>query len=242
MNILQLQLRYKGSTIFERALPPTIGDTFVLETAGKYCEDDISAEVVSSLPSTYQAVEYLESTGTQYINSGISLNDKDFVISCDFEQSQYSTYYEQALFSIWTSYYNYWNCFILNNGITVYTEGHHQITNSIIIGDRRKLTLVRDGSNWVLSYKYQKIEWSYTPTRINPTTLKIFTRGDTPNQSLSDTHTKMYGLEIEIEGNKEADFIPCYRKADHKPGMYDLVTNTFFTNQGTGEFVLGPDV
>lgn len=38
------------------------------------------------------------------------------------------------------------------------------------------------------------------------------------------------------------DFIPCYRKADNEPGMYDLVTKQFFVNQGTGEFIVGPDV
>lgn len=37
------------------------------------------------------------------------------------------------------------------------------------------------------------------------------------------------------------DFIPCYRKSDRKPGMYDTVTKQFFTNSGTGEFILGPE-
>lgn len=30
--------------------------------------------------------------------------------------------------------------------------------------------------------------------------------------------------------------IPSVRNSDNKPGMYDLVTNTFFTNEGEGEF------
>lgn len=34
-------------------------------------------------------------------------------------------------------------------------------------------------------------------------------------------------------------FVPCYRKSDNKPGMYDLVTDSFFTNRGTGEFDYG---
>ena len=32
------------------------------------------------------------------------------------------------------------------------------------------------------------------------------------------------------------DYIPVIRNSDNKPGMYDRVTKTFFTNQGTGEF------
>ena len=32
---------------------------------------------------------------------------------------------------------------------------------------------------------------------------------------------------------------PCVRIADNKPGMYDFISRTFFTNQGTGEFLTG---
>ena len=194
------------------------------------------------LPSEYQEVKYLESTGAQYIDSGISLNDKDFAISCDFEQTQYFSSTEQALFSIWTSQYNYWNCFIYAKSIRVYTAAHHVISDAITTGERRKVTVERNSSSWKLNYKNQSIQWSYTPTSINPTTLKIFTRGDTPSQYSSNTHIKMYALIIKIEGNEEANFIPCYRKSDRKPGMYDLVTKTFFTNAGTGEFIVGADV
>ena len=41
---------------------------------------------------------------------------------------------------------------------------------------------------------------------------------------------------------KVADLVPCYRKSDNKPGMYDLVNNVFYTNQGGGDFTVGPDV
>ena len=43
-------------------------------------------------------------------------------------------------------------------------------------------------------------------------------------------------------GKLIGDFIPCYRKSDSEPGMYDFVTNTFFTNAGTGTIGVGPDV
>ena len=34
-------------------------------------------------------------------------------------------------------------------------------------------------------------------------------------------------------------FIPCYRNSDNKVGLYDIVNNVFYTNQGTGEFLYG---
>jgi hypothetical protein len=35
---------------------------------------------------------------------------------------------------------------------------------------------------------------------------------------------------------------PCYRKADNIPGWYDTRNDTFYTNEGTGTFVVGPNV
>ena len=58
----------------------------------------------------------------------------------------------------------------------------------------------------------------------------------------SNTHAKMYSLKVGVKKREEAYFIPCYRKSDSEPGMYDLVSKMFFTNAGTGEFLVGPDV
>ena len=52
----------------------------------------------------------------------------------------------------------------------------------------------------------------------------------------------IYSYAIWDDGMPVRDYVPCYRKADREPGMYDLVSGTFFTNAGTGEFIVGPDV
>lgn len=44
------------------------------------------------------------------------------------------------------------------------------------------------------------------------------------------------------DGNLLRDMIPCYRKSDNAIGMFDLVSQTFFTNAGTGVFTVGEDV
>lgn len=38
------------------------------------------------------------------------------------------------------------------------------------------------------------------------------------------------------------DGVPCYRKSDHKTGLYDLVGQAFVPNSGTEEFILGQNV
>ena len=50
-------------------------------------------------------------------------------------------------------------------------------------------------------------------------------------------YTKLYDEDVLIR-----DLVPCYRKADDKPGMYDLVNDVFYVNAGTGEFSVGGDI
>lgn len=48
---------------------------------------------------------------------------------------------------------------------------------------------------------------------------------------------RMYSAIITKGNDIVADFIPCLRKSDGKVGMYDKITQQFFTNKGTGEFL-----
>lgn len=47
---------------------------------------------------------------------------------------------------------------------------------------------------------------------------------------------RIYGAKIWIGGVLAGEFVPCVRKSDDEPGMYDLVTETFFTNAGNDAF------
>lgn len=196
---------------------------------------------VDSLPSEYQEVEYIESTGTQYIDTGIQLGESNFHIKCDFEEVV-QTSQEQAIFSIWTGQHNYWNCFIRSKDLDVYTSGHHYFSNVINVGERNKVELTRSGNQWALYNGVSSITWSYTPASVNNTTIKLFRRGDLPGIANSNTHIKMYSWNIIIGGELAMTMIPCYRKSDLKPGMYDPVSGTFFAGQGTDEFTLGSEV
>ena len=53
---------------------------------------------------------------------------------------------------------------------------------------------------------------------------------------------KIYRFKLYDSEDLIRNFIPCYRRSDNKPGLYDLVTSEFYTNQGTGEFDNGKDI
>ena len=54
--------------------------------------------------------------------------------------------------------------------------------------------------------------------------------------------TKFYLCQIWESGVLVRDLVPARRKSDSVIGMYDTVTQTFFTNAGTGTLVAGPKV
>lgn len=62
-----------------------------------------------------------------------------------------------------------------------------------------------------------------------------------------NSHASNLGLfgriyNLKSDGTVTIDLIPCYRISDRVAGMYDIVNDVFYTNEGTGEFLVGADV
>ena len=53
---------------------------------------------------------------------------------------------------------------------------------------------------------------------------------------------KIFSLDFYDGNSRTIGLIPCYRKSDGAIGMYDTISQTFFTNGGTGTFTKGADV
>lgn len=53
---------------------------------------------------------------------------------------------------------------------------------------------------------------------------------------------RVHSVQLKRSGVLRCDLVPCYRKSDNKPGMYDLVNRAFYPAAGTGYYTLGPNV
>lgn len=62
------------------------------------------------------------------------------------------------------------------------------------------------------------------------------------NQNYYPFYGKVFYLKIYFNDEIKHELYPCYRKADNVAGMYDVITDTFYTNQGSGAFAVGEDV
>lgn len=194
------------------------------------------------LPSAYQAVEYIQSHGTEWINTRFSPNiETDVIIDfSDFNNNgnSYASPFGLAITMSYVGLYKHYN------SNAVYTSfgsridvTYHTPYNWV---DRIVISQSKNGvfeNNTRVLPAYSNLTFTETAQNIY-----VFARSDGEGNVERITIFKLYGLQINDNGIQVRNYIPCYRKSDNKPGLYDLVTRAFYTNAGTGEFEFGPDI
>lgn len=201
------------------------------------------------IPSEYQKVEYITSSGTQYINTGIYYYKHTVYIDAQFHQANYSS---ATVFGTGQSGQMAKKAFGISN-ITTYgiqCDANNHSPASWYSGTVNNIHLTR--FQMLANDENGKIIFNgteYTPTHSLDTVQSasypvwLFARNYGGSINLPAT-ASVYRCKIWNKTTSELlrDFVPCYRKSDEAIGMYDVVTGTFFTNGGTGTFTKGPNV
>ena len=197
------------------------------------------------LPSTYQQVEYIESSGTQYINTGVapSLSSDELKVVMKYATTTSTfTNTDNMLFGSGTPtnsdccyfvdatrnkhlYVRYYN----NSGSTTRSDFFTTYPSGVMVLNSNGLSV--NGST--------PITTSTSGSTSNDLPIYIFARNGT---TTLNSAFKLYYFKMEKNGTLVRDFIPCYRKSDDVIGLYDLVNGVFYTNQGTGDFTKGSNV
>jgi len=217
----------------------------------------------SRLPAEYQEVEYIESTGTQYIDTGYvpkSTTKWELVFQTITGSADLSCRNgrhgggDGERFSIGAASINSLSFTSSTNSMSVHIGSAFETTVSFTqnIGKtsrdfpyaliKKKVTI--DASN--MTYDMNDGEWSgtisATLTLANQSHLYLFARSLTDGTFDGCGTQNIYSHKIWENGVKVQDFVPCYRKADGVIGMYDIVNDVFYQNAGTGTFTKGADV
>lgn len=199
----------------------------------------------SRLPDGYQEVEYLESSGSQYIVTGynyITYNEQveiDYMMLNDLTHGVFGISYGSSInqgcggrSSTETPLRYYWpNTNPTESNVTVGTKMSVVINNSNHAIVENNLTLAQNLP---------------TPDNLGDDEIPLFCVYDytgSEGYTLKGT-TRIYKW---IRTNRSTstiveNLVPCYRTSDNVAGMIDLVSGTFRTNSGTGAFEVGPDV
>ena len=184
-----------------------------------------------SLPSGYTRLTTIISSGAQYIDSGVKAKSD---VSVEIEFSDYSLSGDTFLFGFRPGS---WNGLGVNNGgsgsmwcyyggngnagvLTKMTAGTVKLTNGTTI------------VNGVTAKTFTPPSFSYDYN------IYIFAANNNGTVGYGAKYTfiecKMWEDDVLIR-----DFVPAERDSDNAIGLYDTVENTFYPNQGSGNFVAG---
>lgn len=198
-------------------------------------ENQGTLNTTSRLPSGYTEVKYLQSSGTQWINT----NDK---LTSDFKMVYSINVQNGGSDSAmpWASYAtgNRYDCqFPEHTAIWFQRAGGTLYRGNLDGTILNKDLYIEESLNSVsINGKvYGTGSFTFTQNNVN---VGLFNSPGSSYQSANKCRTFKW-----FAGNTlKHCFIPCYRNSDNKPGMYDTVTGTFYTNAGSGEFGVGPAV
>lgn len=224
---------YKGTTKISRVYK---GDTIVYQEGNQ-------------LPPEFIELEYIESTGTQYIDTGYKLTNLsksviEIKLNDNVSNGSYGMFGARA-----------------DSDINNFTERVFKDTND--------LQIILDFNN--SSYaQYRLTENNLNNSDLYKTIIDKNERSiyknnvflATNNTICSDTFTsllnaylfacngtnwnnaqvKLYSCKIFDNNTLIRNFIPAYRRVDGVVGLYDLVNGVFYTNAGTGTFLKGNDL
>ena len=191
------------------------------------------------LPEGYTAVNYLQSSGAQWMNTEITPSQDTKVI---------------IKFMV-----NQWGYSSLIGGRTA-TDSNDQFTTYFDADFGGRFLFRMDGMSSAITYTGFKIKTIYT-AELSGTKMEFtledgtipFTSGVTisdfsstvsmllfkaKNVSGSGLYGKVYSCKIYHQGNLVRDFQPCL-DANGKPCMFDSVSQKPFYNKGSGSFTWG---
>ena len=198
----------------------------------------------SLLPAEYQQVEYLQGYAAPYINTGVE-GWENLIVKIDqkIDRLQHSEFdfFGSVDLNMGENSFNYAGIFSSLSGF-VLQIGHHYIQYGT--KDYNRHTHTYDGINRVAYLDNNtpvsgaSLYWYNTQQSVGKP-FRLFMRH---SNGTNAGYVSIYRATFNRGGTYIRDFVPCYRKSDNKPGMYDLVTKVFFTNAGNGEFAIGPDI
>lgn len=193
-----------------------------------------------SLPSGYKRLEYIQSSGTQYVDSGVTINSTTykkyrFLFDIGYPSIGGTYWLVNGISSGNVTYY----FGLSNTGKIVYGNGTADVYGSVTASTGRYLVDFNPASG---SYKFGDLQNLTSLTFNTPSGSQNFYLFAYNKGNGQDMHTeRLYSAKIYDNGTIVRDFIPC-QKPDGTIGLWDDVNSVFYGNAGTGSFTAGPVV
>ena len=195
----------------------------------------------ANLPSGYTELEYIENSGTQYIDTGVE-TARTQRIEYDVQLNHIVTGVDpvQVLGTGGASSGILYSArFEPDTNIKIYTTNTHVDTNNSQDLNRHKITLDILNHTFSVDNDSYTMEYNLTGTSYKQYLFAYSRLGQA--DTVYGFKGKMYSAKIWDNNTLVRDFIPA-KDSSGVVGMYDTVNNVFYQNAGTGEFTAGPVV
>lgn len=198
----------------------------------------------AKLPSGYQEVEYIQSTGTQAIISPVYLKNNSKIYAEFLYTSQQNTGGFLPTFGCARPFFSFSNA---NDAETITYCSFGSVSDKNVSvprayfrqGDFHTVVMDRNGVSFDDTYS---ADYSATVEENPGRKIALFCRMSANNTLERFSERKIRVFRVYESDVPVCDLVPCFRKADGEIGMYDIVSGTFLTNAGTGTFVKGENV
>ena len=200
----------------------------------------------TKLPSTYQEVEYIQSNGTQYIDTWVYVNP-DYTIEMKFEITssvRYNTFFGTR--TNWQQRY-VWRTENIKNGIFYIQRSKRYTDNSYESYEWNfnvnQIYTLKMNQELYIDWSLKKTFSASTSSTPFDTPLALFALRYDLTTAWDFFYWKIYYCKLwDDSNNLIRDFVPCYRKSDNVIWLYDLVNNQFYTNSWSWTFSKGDDI
>lgn len=191
----------------------------------------LKARHQSGLPLGYTLVDGITANGTQYIDTGIKIASTD-TVETEFKNSTSTGY--GAVYGIYATGES--SAFYANQTYYGYDESNDKVNTNVAVDDQWH-TVVHDFVNGTLQLDDTTV--TFTPfvfanannnglfTRFYNGSYGYFFKGSVKSHKITRNGTVIFNA------------VSVQRDSDSALGMYDFVSDTFFENDGTGDFTAG---
>ena len=192
----------------------------------------------SRLPEGYTELEYIESTGTQYIDTLFKPN-QDTRVVMDFALLSINGQYADPIFGVRTSAtanaYYLW-CPGTTSSDERYQSGYNNGSTYPAVTRVGRHTVDKDKNVTMVDGVTTEAAYAAFTTAWNMLLFQSYNNGNLYSQT---THMRLYSCQIYDNGQLIRNFVSCTNPSG-AAGLYDRIGNQFYGNAGSGAFVAGP--
>jgi len=197
------------------------------------------APAFAALPAGYIELEYIESTGTQYITTSLTTNDGDISVQAVYEPASFSVSEDYAvIFGVNLNFqagYNSTGHAYIGNAASrgaLFSLNTKATINAVLSTVSSRGTYFVNGADTGLKRQLDASSAVWLFAANSSGYPRFYARG------------KMYKFVAIRNDSTIMNLVPARRDSDGVLGMYDLAdsnpSTAFHTNQGSGTFTAGP--